>query len=321
MKKIFLLSIVTLVFVGCLVDPKTDDTLLDGAVIQDPSLSNNPALIPNLYLKDSSEYLLSTWKPIPTEEEKQSPVIIAVHGFSASTYEWHQFRAFADTTTGPNALVSLVLMGGHGRDYTAFKNATWEDWKKPIVDEYQKLTTLGYTNISFAGSSTGGALLLNEIEGGRINGSNVNQYFLIDPIVVPGDKLLTLIDIVGPVLGNDVSTQKDEKKAGWYSSRPEEALNQLVDIIGIVRDKVEDGFSLPPNTNMKVYKAKKDGSADPVGALMIYRGVSTATGGNIDVEVIDSDTHVFTYLDSKATAVDSVNQLHAFTEMLLRIQK
>ncbi len=309
---------------GCLVDPKTDDTLLDGAVIVDPSLANNPELLPSLYLKDSSEYLLSTWKPSPTAEELNVPVIIAVHGFSASTYEWHQFRTFADSASSQHhAFISLVLMGAHGRDYESFERGTWEDWSKPVIDEFKKLQALGYTNISFAGSSTGGTILLNEIERGRFAANSVNQFFLIDPIIVPGNKILTLIDIAGPVLGNDVATMKDDKKAGWYSTRPEEALNQLVDLIGIVRDKLEEGFSLPEGSSIKVYKAKIDGSADPVSALYIYRGLQQANGSDLNrshVELLDSDTHVFTHLDNRATAADSVLQERVFSEMLQKVQ-
>ena len=47
-------------------------------------------------------------------------------------------------------MVSVVLMGGHGRDYQTFRSATWKDWQQPVIDEYNKLKSLGYKKINLA---------------------------------------------------------------------------------------------------------------------------------------------------------------------------
>ncbi|MBT5855269.1 hypothetical protein HOH87_01370 [bacterium] len=39
-----------------------------------------------------SKYRLSTRYPNPTEKQKNTPVILTVHGFTASTYEWSEFQ-------------------------------------------------------------------------------------------------------------------------------------------------------------------------------------------------------------------------------------
>jgi hypothetical protein len=69
-----------------------------------------------------------------------------------------------------------------------------------------------------------------------------------------------------------------------------------------------------------VYKAKHDGAADPLGALLLYKGLRRADGGRIDVEMIDSRKHVFTRLQGRAswTPADSALQQRVFGEMVGR---
>src|SRR5215831_15090208 len=156
MKKLTLLAIIFLASLGnsCSGDPKITDGMLDGDVIFDPSLYH------------PEQYLVSAKYPNPTPEDLQKPVILAIHGYSATTFEWQEF---ADWSVNSNYRVSQVLLGGHGRDYKAFKASTWEDWKSSITEEYEKLIALGYTNISLVGSSTGGTLILEMVSSGYFN--------------------------------------------------------------------------------------------------------------------------------------------------------
>jgi carboxylesterase len=122
--------------------PPIDNAIdLDGTTINDSSLTH------------PEKFLLSVANPSPTIQDKSTPVFIAVHGFTATTFEWLEFKNFVKNNG--NALISVVLLGGHGRDYSDFKKATWEDWQAPIITEYNALRKLGYTNISLIGSSTG----------------------------------------------------------------------------------------------------------------------------------------------------------------------
>ncbi len=72
---------------------------------------------------------------------------------------------------------------------------------------------------------------------------------------------------------------------------------------------------------MKVYKSKKDPSADPVSAVLIYEGVRTAEGKQIDMQLIDSDLHVYTRLALRETvsAKDFSNQTSTFADMVARV--
>jgi carboxylesterase len=269
-----------------------------------------------------STCLVSHRFPAPSDSEKAGKhVIIAVHGFIASTYEWQEFRNYADSsqTANGNVLVSLVLLGAHGISLDAFQSSSWKDWGKPILTEYDTLVKEGYKNISFACASTGCALLMQYIYDGNFTAVPPKWMFQIDPIVVPSAKLLSLIDLVGPILGNSPNPGSDEENRHWYVNRPQEDLKQLYELVNRVKNELESGFNLPKNADAKVYKSKKDRSADPVGALLIYKGMRKSDGSRIEAEMLDSRLHVVTRLkgrDPEPSAADSALQTRIFKEMI-----
>jgi len=270
--------------------------------------------------------LVSRRITLPTAAEKKMPVFIAVHGFSTSTYEWEEFQKFVDTlpkdtaNKTAKAAVSLVLLGGHGREIDSFQLSTWQDWGKPILAEYDSLVSKGYTNINFAAGSTGSTLLLEYISEGAFNSRPApNRIYMIDPIIVPTAKILSLIQIVGPTIGNFPDEGTKEETKHWYVNRPEEDMKQLYKLINGVQRKLESGFSLPKNTLANVFKSAHDGSADPISALLVYQGLSTSSGANIDVEMVNSRLHVFTRLHGRSSdpsQADSLLQQRVFKEMV-----
>ncbi|MDB5049153.1 MAG: esterase/lipase-like protein [Fibrobacteres bacterium] len=270
-----------------------------------------------------STCLVSHRFPTPSDSDKAAKhVIIAVHGFTASTYEWEEFKGFAEDTVNGHgrSLISLVLLGGHGTNLDAFQSSSWKDWGKPILTEYDTLVKQGYQNISFACASTGCALLMQYIADGQLaTGPAPKWFFLIDPIVVPSEKLLSLVDLVGPILGNSPNPGSDEENRHWYVNRPQEDLKELYTLVNRVKNQLESGFELPKNTNAKVYKSLHDQSADPVGALLIYKGMRKSDGSHIEAEMLDSRLHVVTRLkgrDPEPSAADSALQLRVFKEMI-----
>ena len=309
--RLSMLLLVILLFNQCEKNPVIDhDIMLDGDIIFDASLY------------DKESYLVSYALPAPTPAQLATPVIIAAHGYTASTFEWDEFREWAEPDQP--VLISQVLLGGHGRDYETFKASTWKDWRDPILDEYTRLSDMGYTNINLAGSSTGCPLILELFVSNSFSGyQSPNEVFLIDPLVVPANKLLSIIKVAGPMLGYTETETNEETQSYWYTYRPQETLQQLMELANKVRLELEDGFELSEGTRMKVYKSLRDASADPVGALMIYKGVEESDGSTIDVEIIDSDLHVFTRLDGResVTQSDRDTQLAAFEEFILRVQE
>ncbi len=287
-KNIFLsfLAIGFMLISGCSKDPEIDNsTMLDGDQIFDPSIYQ------------PEKFLVSAAIPNPDAAQKNTPVVITVHGYSATTFEWDEFRTYCDEKA--NILVSQVLLGGHGSTYEDFKNSGWEDWQEPIMTEYNALRAKGYTNISFAGSSTACPLVLDLIKKGKIGENGMKHIFLVDPIVVPSDKLLTIIGLVGPMLGYLETSMTTEEEGHWYHFRPQETLKQLLDLTDKVRKDLQKGFKLPSGTRLKIYKSIKDPSADPVSAVLIYKGLKNSDGSNVDIEMLDSELHVVTRLTGR----------------------
>jgi carboxylesterase len=287
MKPIYLIFSIIITLSACNPTPEIDNaTMLDGTLISDSSLIQ-PA-----------KYLISAKYPTPDATQLNTPVIIAAHGYSATTFEWDELRSFSksDTIAKP-FFVSQVLLGGHGRDYADFKAATWEDWQSSIITEYNELEKRGYKKIYLAGSSTGAPLIINLIKTGFFNTHLPPKgIFLIDPIIVPANKTLTLVGLLGPVLGYTTTELATGEKGKWYVFRPQETLQELMELIDLTRKDLEKGVVLPQGTFMKVYKSQIDDVADPISALLIYKGIKTATGAKIEVEMEKSKLHVFTRL-------------------------
>jgi carboxylesterase len=307
-KGIFFALLFIISLTGCDSTPEITDSMLDSKFIYDPSLDN------------PQDYLLSYSKPNPTPEEASRPVFIAIHGYSASTFEWEEFRTWSANSS--EYYISLVLMGGHGQTYDDFKKATWRTWQSSIKEEYERLVQAGYTNLNFVGSSTSCTLILDLLSTSYFTGKVIPRAILfVDPIVIPSSKMLSLAPVIGPILGYIEADNTAEEDRYWYHFRPQETVQELNKVITTVRKQLENGIKLPPNCSLKVYKSIQDPTADPVSAVLIFKGVKTSTGQNIDVEMIDSKLHVFTRLSlrSNVSAKDVENQVAAFTDFIQRV--
>lgn len=307
MRKLILIIAVALVSGSCNKEPDLVDTDLESGIFFDQSIYQ------------PEKHLVSVAKPNPTALEAQIPVVIAIHGYGATNFEWDEFRAWSGTRT--DFSISQVLLGGHGRDYQTFKNSSWKDWRQPIINEFEALERMGYNNISFAGSSTGSTLILEMLANGYFDGHiKPKHVFLIDPIIVPSDKLLTLVGVLGPIIGyTTVDNTKGEAKY-YYHYRPYETLQELRNVINVVRKDLQNGFTLPPGCSLNVFKSEKDDVSDPVSAVMIYKGIKTNTGGNVDVSMVPSNLHVYTRLAGRdisisQSASDVQNQTSTFNKI------
>ncbi|MDO9153628.1 MAG: hypothetical protein Q7U47_07975 [Paludibacter sp.] len=292
-----------LAFSACNPTPEIDDSMLDSGKIS--------WAIPDSLQKR----LVSNYIPNPTEIQKNRPVIIAAHGYSATTFEWDELREYADSAK--TFYVSQVLLGGHGRSYNDFKRASWENWQSSIREEYMKLSQKGFKKIYLAGSSTGAPLIIQMFKSTIFtNYAGLKGVFLIDPIVVSSDKMLSLVGLLGPVLGYTSIELDGGEKGKWYVYRPQESLRQLMQLIDLTRRDLQNIIRVSDDVYMKVYKTTADATADPVSAVMIYNGIKFEYK-KIDVEMIDSKFHVFTRLRGRpeVTAKDKSLQQKAFKEM------
>lgn len=307
-----------LLAVGCQLEPvecdqECIDHWLDGYMVDDECL------------KDTTANCLVSEQPAPSAGEKESlQVIIAVHGFTASSFEWKEFHDFIDTAAEYGSVrVSRVILGGHGRDLDAFQSSTWKGWGTSILAEYDSLTDLGYKHISFACASTGCSLLMQYLSDGNFRSRPAPKWiFMVDPIVVPTVKLLSLVNIVGPILGNSPNEGTAQENLHWYVNRPQETLRELYELINVVKNRLEEGFRLPNSTKAKVFKVTRDKEADPIGALLIYKGMRMADGSHVEVQMIDSKFHVFTRLAGRTgtpSARALAQQMSAFREMGVKV--
>ncbi|MDF1694974.1 MAG: hypothetical protein P1U56_04050 [Saprospiraceae bacterium] len=305
---LILCFLIALLLSNCNKEPVFEEYMLDNEITFDPSI-NNP-----------EEFLVSAKYPQPTSEDLEKHILIAVHGYTASTFEWGEFREWS---TDPDYRISQVLLGGHGTTYENFKASTWEDWSESIQLEYEKLEDLGYTKISLVGSSTGSTLLLELVESGYFNAHiNPKNIFLIDPIIVSSSKLQSIAGILGPMLVFVESDQSAEKDKYWYRFKPHETINELNELMKKVRKGLEGGFSLPEGTFLKVFHSKHDPTANSLSSVLVYKGLTKADGGNIEAQIMDSDIHVFTRLKIRETvsAQDIDNQEDAFLQIAEKLK-
>ncbi len=296
---------ICLLFWACNPEPSITDDLLDGNVVVGPSIGKKDHLV---------SYTISR----PTEAEKNTPVIVLGHGFSATTFEWSEFKEWIDENHKGKVFVSRVLLKGHGRNYKTFKNSTWKQWQDSIKEEYERLMKLGFNNISLGGSSTSGALILDLFSAHYFKDkTKPKNVFLIDALVVPSSKMLSLVNLVGHIIGYSDTGADEKTKKYWYRYYPQEALKQLNGIVDQIQSNLEDGITLTKGTYLKAYKSKIDKVVEPVSAVLIYKGVKTYTGERVDVDIVDSNLHVFTRLKArkKVTDKDRKNQQNTFTEM------
>jgi carboxylesterase len=310
MKKLNLLIVLLLAIVSSSCsDPAITNDLLDGTIIFDPSLYN------------PEQYLVSAKYPNPTAADLDKHIILAVHGYSATTFEWQEFVDWSDPSSSYE--VSQVLLDGHGRDYQSFKASTWQDWSSAITKEYEKLVALGYTKISMVGSSTGGTLILELISSGYFNSHlPPKNLFLVDAIVVPSVKLQSVVGLIGPMIVFTEADQTAEENKYWYRFRPQETITELNNVMRVVRKDLESGVRLPTGTYLKEFHSLHDPVASSTSSVLIYKGLKTSTGANIDVQLMDSDIHVFTRLNlrSDTTPLQKANQLDAFSQIAIKLK-
>ncbi len=301
-----LCTLIVFGFAGCADSLTYTEGTLDSPAIIDPSL-NDPT------------YLVSK----RTNLNLDIPVIVAAHGFTASTAEWDDFLTYVggkEPTLNPasGVYLSVVLLGGHGQSIDEFRNATWKDWGRPIVEEYERLVALGFKHISIAGASTGGALILKHLND-FVFSQPPHHIFLVDSLVVTQSKMLYAVPHIYFMVSDGKRENMTEgEKTRWYSISPKEALLELADLSNKLKYDLSRGISLPHGTKCSIYQAKNDDVVDPISALMIRKGLRQSDGEKPSFLAVDSDKHVFISLKYRETVTnqDTLNQQNVFSDIL-----
>ena len=257
---------------------------MDDVDTQDPSLDNPEA------------FLLSARVPEPTEIQKQAPVVIAAHGFQASTYEWVEFQRYAEAR---GVLFSNVLLGGHGRNTEVWTRSTWREWAEPVVSEYERLSEAGYENISVFCSSTGCTLTLTSLaEGALDNVTPMKNLVMVAPFLVPQNDLLYQARFVGPFIWNLPSAQTEREEEMFYHNRPYVVFVELVDAIVAADNALAAGaVPFPPAAKAFIFRADEETTVAPVSADKIIEGLPAA--GGVQLIEYESKHHIFTRRDGR----------------------
>ncbi len=278
-----------------------EDHWMDAPAVLDQTIIN-----PNLILSNQDVATL----------DLSYPVVITVHGFTASTYEWQEFY---DYVSNEPIYVSPILLGAHGRSLDDFRQSSWEDWGKPILDEYNALVDMGFTTISIAASSTGGTLVLDHLANQRFN-SHLTSLFFIDSLVVNQNKQIHLVPYIQGLLSDQVRDEiTPAEQENWYNIRPVEALAELHEATKHIQTVLAEDIVLPENTRAYIFQSTGDKTVNPISAYMIYKSLNDANSGNVFFQVIDSDLHVFTRLSGRypqPTQHDIDNQTLVFDTII-----
>jgi carboxylesterase len=289
---------------GCSCGPQFEDTWMDSPETQDPALSDPSYLASNRAIPD---------------DQLAEPVLLAVHGFSASTFEFGELHTRLQDEPGIH--LSRVLMGGHGRDVETWRATTPDDWFEPVLDELDALAARGHTNVSIVTSSTAGTLLLRALARGDFDDRAApREILMVDPLIEPLDQNLYALPAALWIDHVYYEEFTDEERRHWYSNRPREVLLGLLDVIEETKAALDETITLPAGTNLKLYISETDEAVDPRSPGLIEDGVE-ASGGTMEREDYDARFHVFVRGAARAsfTGDDTALQQQAFDDMIARL--
>jgi carboxylesterase len=239
-------------------------------------------------LRPARARLLSAEIPAPTAAQLAQPVVITAHGFSATTFET---APVASRLRSRGALVSELLLGGHGTSLKDFSQSTWETWQAPLVQEYQALRVKGYQSIGFLTTSTAGALLLEGLGRGLFQ-PVPQRLAMVAPLVdfANENRQLGYAGLLGwfGVAGQAVE-RPGVTKGNWYHYRPLPQLTQLLDLTEVTKGRLREGITLEADAKVLVVQALGDTTVDPRSAEHVRKGLR---GAAVEVLYLDSAWHI-----------------------------
>jgi carboxylesterase len=225
---------------------------------------------------DNPNRLVSMSIPNPTPAQKLQPVMVLVHGFSASTFEFESFKK-AMSASEPSVLFSNVILGGHGQDHEAFRRATYADWLAPIVAEVQALVALGYERIYMVGLSTGATGILHVLLDGLLPTESLRGLFFVDIFITPKDTNLHIVPYIQYVVKNTRSgASRPIETRHWYVNRPTSALVQLLALTKTVQTQLTQDAqrNTPP---ILLFTSDNDPTSDTIGSDVVADAIPNAT--------------------------------------------
>lgn len=248
----------------------------------------------------------------PSEAEKDALVVVAVHGYTATTYE---LKPAADYLRSQGIRVSEVLLGAHGTSIQDFEKSTWKTWEAPIVAEYQALRQEGYRNVALLGTSTGGTLILEALTSGKLVPAP-KRLAMVAPLIEIKNKLAGYAGLLDWLGMKYVDTNPQGTSIGnWYRFRPAGTITSLVDLTEIMKFRLRTGVRLD-GTKTLVFQSKDDPTVDPVSAELLRQGLKS----DLEVELVDSSLHIPIWPDGVGGHAFSAQEAALRQQILERIR-
>ncbi len=251
----------------------------------------------NIFTQTYFDELVSIRHAHPSTATKQRPVFLTAHGFGASPFEWKEFKDYVESHS--NALVSNVFLGGHNAA-SDFRTSTYKDWAMPIQEEYQRLVNLGFESIILCGSSTGATLMLYLFNNDFFRPSlPIKHVIFIDPLVSVKQKLLYLMPVLKYFVSDIRLALTEAEFPHWIPIRPVSSLLQLLDLVNSISHALNRGISCPSHIPFSIFQSKYDPIINRQSIVDIYNGLKKLSPVTIDIDVVQSNKHVFTRLEGR----------------------
>lgn len=295
---------------------KSDPHWLDHPATRDPSCGK-----PEYFLVSHMppEYLKNAFHVNPSNL-KEMPVIIAVHGYGASTHEWAEFvtavKIHNQTDSSP-LLVSQILLNGHGTHIDDLRSKKWESWGEPILTEYHRLLEQGYTTIHFVGASTGATLLINYLSKSNWHNHPPKKISLICPFLDANNPFFAWIPFLYPFV-SDIDTSQNntaDEHAYFYQIRSKQSLKELAHLTHSVKKQLKKGILPPEGTTIDIIYSSDDPTVAKSSVKKIQQGIRNAY---LTIKKIPSSLHVFTRLNGRKNISphDKKNQSDVFQSLI-----
>lgn len=251
----------------------------------------------NQFYETYKRELISIKYSHPSTKIKQQPVFITVHGFGSSPFEWKEFKHYVENHS--NALVSNTYLNHH-KSIATFSKGKWQEWAQPIIDEYHKLTTLGFENIYLCACSTGATLLLHLLNTNSLVPTlPIKHIIFVDPLVKTKRKLLYALPYLKYFIKDIPVHSTIEERKHWLPVRPIHALIELLNLLRYTEKILRKGISCKSHIGFSIYQSKNDPLIERQSSLDIYNGLIKKTPLDITIHTIQSDKHVFTRLEGR----------------------
>lgn len=246
---------------------------------------------------------------------KKRPVIIAVHGFAASSFEWIEFKEWCTQHTAIQ--VSLIGLGGHDTPAN-LATSRWEDWVTPVIAEYNHLVELGYEHISLCGCSAGATVLLHALNNHTFRPDlPLKHLFLIDTLVETQSKLLYALPYLYPFFSSQHHWPEKLSQHYSFTIRPKPALLELLKLIKATQVLLKQGLQFDIQGSTHIFQSARDPVVNPQSGRWIYNSLtqhSSSPGVSHRFHTLDSNLHIPTRLRKRrrVTPADTTTQQAIF---------